>query len=209
MTIQELLNEVDADGKPYFTETEKLEYMMKWEQLDEKFFPSFSTSDFENKKMDKNQLEMNRLLSILKNQEERNQVEREANNWSLKTSRHPMHYIANYLRSRRDPYLKEEQYVLDLTKGNQLDESFLRQFGWLIQKVLERMFGGSDIPVSIRGSKEQISALSRTLASEKDYLTKFQQFGLDSPHTYRSKSKLETAIQKFQRATRIKVAVWG
>lgn len=97
-----------------------------------------------------------------------------------------------------------KEYVLDLTKGKQLDESFLRQFGWLIQKILDRMLGGSGVPVKVKGSKEQIAALSRALASEKDYLVKFREYGLDSAKTYRSKGVLDGAIAKFERATGIK-----
>ena len=44
--------------------------------------------------------------------------------------------------------------VIDLSteKANQLNESFLRVFGWAVSKVLNRMFGGAAVPVEIKGS---------------------------------------------------------
>lgn len=205
MNINEILNEVDRDGNPYFSEEQKKELLQEWKNINEKFFPAF-TQTFAK---DKNQMELNRLLGLIKNPEERKYVEKEANYWSLKNNKHPMHYVAKYLLSRKDPYTMKEEYILDLTKGmngsvQHLEESFLRQFGWLIQKILERMFGSSDMPVRVKGSQEQIKSLARALAAEKDYMVKFQEYELDSPHIYRSKEKLKIATDKFERATGIK-----
>lgn len=203
MKIEEILNEADEQGKPYFDEEEKKKFLTEWQELEENF-PIFSTSTFQNEK----DAEFQRLLSMIKSPIERQDVEKHAMRWAGQNGKPPSLYVQRYVREQNDVIRRnagiEETHVLDLTKGKQLDESFLRQFGWLIQKVLERMFGSSNVPVKIKGSKEQIRALSRALASEKDYMVKFRDLGLDNPQTFRSKAKLGTAVDKFERATGIK-----
>jgi hypothetical protein len=192
MTVLELI--LDDD----FSEAEKEFYRNKWKQLNESVMP-FSTAQFD-KKEDPQKIEMNRLLFLIKDPAMRQQVAKDAERWSATgIGRNPGDYIEKYLTTTF-----KEEHVLDLSKGKQLDESFARQFGWLIKKILERMFGMSSVPVRVKGSKEQIGALSRALAGEKEYLTKMRDLGLDNPQTYRSKAKLKTAVDKFERATGIK-----
>lgn len=197
--LNEFLNEVDSNGEPYFSNEEKISILQEWNRLDESVMP-FSTSGF-SKDRDMDQIESKRLLSMIKDPAMRKQVEKEAERWAgMGFKRNPSDYIENYLSQSSF----REEHVLDLTKGQNLNESFLRQFGWLIEKILQRMFGHSSIPVKVKGSKEQITALSRALAGEKEYITKMRDLGLDNPQVYRSKAKLQTAIDKFERATGLK-----
>lgn len=197
MTIDELINECDSNGIPYFSEEEKTKLAEEWKQIEENF-PIFSTSKFSDPKT----ADFQRMLQKIKNPAERKEAEKAALRWAAFNGKEPALYLQKYVSPNADTI--QTAHVLDLTRGKQLDESFLRQFGWLIKKVMERMFGGSEFPVKVKGSKEQIKALSQVLAGEKEYMTKFQDLGLDNPQTYRSRAKLDGAIQQFERATGLK-----
>tara|TARA_Y100000034_G_scaffold132316_1_gene194995 strand:- start:670 stop:993 length:324 start_codon:yes stop_codon:yes gene_type:complete len=94
--------------------------------------------------------------------------------------------------------------VIDLTSKNKLDESFLRMFGWGIEKILKIMFGGSPVPVSVRGSPGDVQSFVKTLGREKNYMDSYIKYGLDNPQTFRNKSKLDSAVSAFQRKTGLK-----
>ena len=83
----------------------------------------------------------------------------------------------------------------------EINESFLGAFGWKIKYILQRMFGGSPIPVRVRGTEKQVTSFADTLVKEKDYMKNYIKFGLDNPQTYKSKYKLNNAISGFEKAT--------
>ena len=97
----------------------------------------------------------------------------------------------------------DDKIVIDFSvAGNgSLNESFLRMFGASVQAILKAMFGGSSIPMSIRGSPQQVEQFAQTLSHEKRYWDAYQKFGLDSPMTYKSKFRLNSAIRDFERVT--------
>ena len=163
----------------------------------------FSTAEFSDKRLSPAHTEFKRLLMMIKDPDERNQIEREANHWSLSNNKPAYRYVEKFLS---DSVLSEniqETLVIELNNKT-LDESFLRSFGWLVQKALERMFGSNGSPIQLRGTKSQIRTFSNAISSEKRYMDALSQHGLDSPHTFRNKSSLEQAINKFERATGIK-----
>jgi hypothetical protein len=77
-------------------------------------------------------------------------------------------------------------------------------FGSAVKLILKGMFGGSSIPVNIRGNSRQVNSFAKTLASEKKYVQTAAKYGLDNPRTYKDKFKLNGAIKKFERATGLK-----
>ena len=95
--------------------------------------------------------------------------------------------------------------VLDLgsSRRGELDESFLHMFGSAIKAIMGRMFGGSTVPVKIKGTRSEVDSFTKVLHSEKKYLSNWQDLGLDNPATYKSKFKLDTAIKQFERKTGI------
>lgn len=93
-----------------------------------------------------------------------------------------------------------DKVVIDLTNKT-LEESWLRSFGAGIQAILNAMFGGNTIPVSVRGNKQEISSFAKTLSKEKKYMDAYQKYGLDNPKTYRSKFQLNKAVKEFSRKT--------
>lgn len=97
-------------------------------------------------------------------------------------------------------------YVIDLgasRRGN-LDESFLTMFGGAVEMMLKRMFGGSSVPVMIKGTKNQVDSFGRALSGEKKYLEAAKKYGLDDPRTFKNKGKLDKSIAEFERETGLK-----
>jgi len=94
--------------------------------------------------------------------------------------------------------------VIDLTRSNSLDESWLRMFGENIKGILQAMFGGVSIPVQVRGSSSSVNSFVSALSGEKKYISTLKKYGLNNPRTYRSKGELKKATSKFERSTGIK-----
>lgn len=74
-------------------------------------------------------------------------------------------------------------------------------------KILLGMMGfGRDfsIPVKIRGSSSEVSSFTRALKGERRYMDAVKKYGLDDARTYKSKNRLDKAIQGFEKTTGIK-----
>ena len=101
---------------------------------------------------------------------------------------------------------KLTEITIDFNKirDNRLDESFLSMFGFWIKEILQRMFGGSNIPVSIKGNPVEVNAFAKALGGEKRYIETAKKYGLDDPRTYKDRAKLESAVSSFERTTGIK-----
>lgn len=98
--------------------------------------------------------------------------------------------------------MQENEVVIDLTSET-LDESWLRMFGTGISAILNAMFGGSTIPVTVKGSRQEVQSFAKTLSKEKKYMDNYRRFGLDNPKTYKSKFQLNKAVKDFERKTGI------
>ena len=74
-------------------------------------------------------------------------------------------------------------------------------------KILLSMMGfGKDfsIPVKIKGSSSEVNSFTRALKGERRYMDAVKKYGLDNPKTYKSKMRLDKAIQGFEKTTGIK-----
>jgi hypothetical protein len=116
--------------------------------------------------------------------------------------------LTNYIRGTLPvDKIREEELaspVIDLTNGDKLDESFLRMFGFWTKKILNYMFGGSAIPVTLKGNKKDVAAFTKAVGKEKKYMDSIRRYGLDNPKTFKNKSKLERAVSDFTRKTGLK-----
>ena len=101
---------------------------------------------------------------------------------------------------------KLTEIVIDFNeiRKNELNESFLTMFGSWIKHILGAMLGGFNIPVSVRGSKNEVESFARAVGSEKSYIETAKRYGLDHPTTYKSQAKLRTATKGFEKETGIK-----
>ena len=94
--------------------------------------------------------------------------------------------------------------VIDLSSQDKLNESWLRLLGFGVKSILSHMFGQTTIPVTVRGTKSDITSFAHTLGRERNYLQSYKQYGLDNPRTYKNKGLLDSAISKFQSKTGLK-----
>jgi len=96
----------------------------------------------------------------------------------------------------------QEPIVIDFSKVNESFAGFM--FGPKVAAMLSAMFGGYSIPVTIKGTQNQISSFAKTLGKEKDFLSASKKYGLDNPATYRNKLQLDKAATQFERETGVK-----
>ncbi len=108
--------------------------------------------------------------------------------------------------------------IIDLTKKNQLNESWLRMIGSWSKTLLRQMFGkdfalnmtlkeeevDNQLKFIIRGEAEDIKAYADALFAEKNYLEAYSQFGREHPMTNKHRTVLDQAVQQFQQKTGIK-----
>tara|TARA_Y100000310_G_scaffold267440_1_gene279439 strand:+ start:177 stop:500 length:324 start_codon:yes stop_codon:yes gene_type:complete len=83
----------------------------------------------------------------------------------------------------------------------EIDESFLVMFGGLTKLLLKYMFGGKAAPAKIRGTPYQVSAFASALGGEKRYMDAYLKYGLNDERTLSNRSKLNSAVSKFERET--------
>lgn len=70
-----------------------------------------------------------------------------------------------------------------------------------IKLLMNALFTGSFFPVQVKGSPMQVDRFTRALAAEKNYVSAFNNYGLNNPATYRSKYRLDSAVKRFERDT--------
>lgn len=94
---------------------------------------------------------------------------------------------------------------LDELKGGKLEEfNVLGQMGSAIKLIMQQMFGGSAIPVTVRGSRGDVRSFAKTIGREKRYMDAYRKYGLNDPRTYKSRFKLNKAVRDFERRTSLK-----
>jgi hypothetical protein len=94
--------------------------------------------------------------------------------------------------------------VIDFGEKDLMNESWLKMLGFGIKSILGAMFGGSAIPVTVKGSTSDVRSFAKTLGREKSYMDTYRRYGLDNSQTYKSKYKLDKATKDFTRKTGIK-----
>tara|TARA_R110000824_G_scaffold104743_1_gene248421 strand:- start:716 stop:1039 length:324 start_codon:yes stop_codon:yes gene_type:complete len=88
--------------------------------------------------------------------------------------------------------------------SKELNESFLKTFGFLTKKLLRYIFGDVSIPVNIKGTPAQVTSFANALSNEKRYMDSYLQNGLNDPRTHASRQGLNRAVSSFERETGIK-----
>lgn len=95
-------------------------------------------------------------------------------------------------------------YVIDFN-NKQMNESWFNYFGTAVKYILKKMFGYQDLPnFIIKGKKSDVQAFTSALTKEKKYMDTYMKHGLNSPQTIKNKSKLKSAVSKFERTTGLK-----
>jgi len=76
--------------------------------------------------------------------------------------------------------------------------------GAQLELLLKHMFGGSFLPVEIKGTQSQVNSFARAIGNERRYLNSFEKYGLNDPRTLNNRHSLERAVAGFERETGIK-----
>ena len=98
--------------------------------------------------------------------------------------------------------------VIDFSKARnsdgKLNESWILTFGAILRWMMPGLYKGSVLPLKIKGTSGEIKSFADVLGKEKKYLQSWKDNGLDSPATYQNRTKLGTAVSKFERVTGLK-----
>lgn len=103
-----------------------------------------------------------------------------------------------------DSQLEHMTIDLGVSRRKELNEFVLTALGGQIELLMRRLFGGGSIPVSIRGTSNEINAFTKALSHEKKYMEAYTKYGLDNPRTFKNRYSLESAVKDFERQTGIK-----
>ena len=95
---------------------------------------------------------------------------------------------------------------LGIARNGEITEGQREQLEAGIKMIMQIMLGASQAgikfrPVTVRGTRNELSSFAATLGREKRYIEAYNKFGLDDPRTYKSKFRLSKAIKDFQRKT--------
>jgi len=99
---------------------------------------------------------------------------------------------------------QEQTIIIDLSSRQQLNESFLRQFGAAIELVIKRMFGLNNLKFQFRGPRTSVGELAKTLGAEHKYIKAMKDAGFSDPSVLSSKHRLDRAVASFEKQTGIK-----
>lgn len=89
---------------------------------------------------------------------------------------------------------------------NEFIFSHTAQMGGAIKILLGMMGFGNNfgVPVKIKGNQSEVRSFTRALNSERRYMDAVKKYGLDNPNTYKSKYRLDKAVQGFEKTTGLK-----
>jgi len=105
--------------------------------------------------------------------------------------------------------LNEEELVsttidLGIARKGELNESFLAMFGYWVKAIMKRIFGGANVPVSVKGTRSEVESFANALGRERDYMTSLKRNGLDNETTFGNKYRLDKAVENFEKETGLK-----
>ena len=92
---------------------------------------------------------------------------------------------------------------LGVARKGELNESFLKMFGGWVE-TMQAMFGGSTLPVTVKGTRQEVRSFANVLGKERSYMQAYKKHGLDNASTYKSKYSLDKAVKAFEKVTKLK-----
>ena len=105
--------------------------------------------------------------------------------------------------------------VIDLSKEQMLNESFVKMLGAWSKTLLKYMYG-DDVQVVanvneeetmnapkfiLRGKQKDVKAYATAIIREKEYLDAIVDFGKDHLQTAKTKERLDIAVREFENTT--------
>ena len=84
----------------------------------------------------------------------------------------------------------------------QLSERVYSKFAGQVRKALLSLyFAGFDVPLGLRGTKNQIDSFMVALSGEKRYMDSYMKHGLGDQRTLNSQYKLNRSVKAFESET--------
>lgn len=102
-----------------------------------------------------------------------------------------------------------ETNILDLEevkrklKEGKLNETLADAMSWWTSTLMKATFGskGLELPFRLAGSRDELSTLIAAMGMERRYMADVHRYGLDNPTTYKTRSILQSAIDRFEART--------
>lgn len=94
----------------------------------------------------------------------------------------------------------KDEIIIDLLAINEVPLSMVQLSGQF-ERLMNMLMTGTYYPVKVRGNPMQIDRFVRAITAEKSYIMAYNKYGLDNPATYKSKYRLDQAVNKFQKDT--------
>jgi len=97
--------------------------------------------------------------------------------------------------------MEKQKIVIDLNNKD-LNERLYTQFAADMRSVLFDLFyAGIDVPLTVRGTQDQIDSFFKALKGEKRYMDSYMKHGLGDSRTLGDRHKLMGSVQSFERET--------
>tara|TARA_R100000664_G_C2758396_1_gene147222 strand:- start:1722 stop:2048 length:327 start_codon:yes stop_codon:yes gene_type:complete len=101
--------------------------------------------------------------------------------------------------------IKEDKLgTILLDFNNELNEEYLKTFGYKVGQLLKAMTTGKHAPVSVKGEPEKVKSFAKVLGNEIRYIDALLNSSIDNPETMKLRHELEAAIAAFEKSTGIK-----
>jgi hypothetical protein len=102
--------------------------------------------------------------------------------------------------------IKQKKAELNEEQLNEFIFSQTAAMGGAVKVLLGMMGFGENfgIPVKIKGNRHEVNSFMRALKGERRYMDAVKRYGLDNPTTYKSKIRLNKAIEGFEKTTGMK-----
>jgi hypothetical protein len=102
-----------------------------------------------------------------------------------------------------------EDNILDLEEvkarfaKDQLNEALADAMSWWTSTLLKATYGskGLELPFRLAGSRDELGALIAAMGLERRYMADAHRYGLDNPVTYKTRSILQSAVDRFETRT--------
>jgi len=95
-----------------------------------------------------------------------------------------------------------DKMVIDLTDRSLTEVYVYSRFSNQVNTLLQGLYqAGIDIPLTVRGSQNQVESFFQSLRGEKRYMDSYIKYGLNDPRTLNNRANLMDSIKNFERET--------
>lgn len=98
--------------------------------------------------------------------------------------------------------MAREPIIIDLT-DSALEEAYIfSDFSHKVGALMQDLYyAGIDIPLTVRGTTDQVESFFQALRNEKRYMDSYTKYGLNDSRTLNNHHKLMGAVSQFEKET--------